>query len=254
MVASDEVVEVDERRPARPSARLDLTRLYEDDQILVVNKPAGLLAVATSPEARASEDTVLRRAQDYARHLRGRNGYAGMLHRLDRDTSGALAIALSRPAHARGRELFKVHAFERWYLALVDGVPRVSEGTIEAAISNTYEGGRRRVVSMEDLGRPAVTHYRVLERYRHAALLELQLETGRQHQIRLHLQQLGHPLLGERVYADEGERRGARRQMLHAWRLAFPHPLRDLQVRAEAPLPEDFETRRAQLSRGTHRH
>ena len=234
------VVDYDPARKALPHARLDLVRLYEDDEILVIDKPPGLLTVPTDPEARDSEDTVLRRAKDYARHLHGRRGYAGMLHRLDRDTSGALAIALTREAHRRGRELFASHDFERWYLALVQGVPARREGTIEAPISNAYVSGRRRVVRNDNEGRHAVTHYRVREVYRDAALLELELETGRQHQIRLHLQRLGHPLIGERVYGEGSGRRRAPRQMLHAWRLRFPHPTRRTTVTAEAPMPRDM--------------
>lgn len=233
-------VTFDASRKALKHARLDLVRLHEDDEILVVDKPAGLLSVPTDPEARHSEDTVLRRAQDYARHLHGRSGYAGMLHRLDRDTSGAIAIALSRKAHRQGRELFRRHEFERWYLALVEGIPARAEGSIRAAISNTYASGRRRVVRDEQEGRSAVTHYRVREAYRNAALVEIELETGRQHQIRLHFQQLGHPLIGERVYNAERTRIRAPRQMLHAWRLRFPHPTRDTVVAAEAPMPADM--------------
>jgi 23S rRNA pseudouridine1911/1915/1917 synthase len=242
-VGLDALVEFDPARKAQPHARLDLERLYEDDEILVINKPAGLLTVPTDPDAKQTEDTVWRRAQTYAKHLHGRQGYAGMLHRLDRDTSGALAVALSRDAHRRGRELFAAHAFERWYLALVHGVPSPRHGTIDAPISNAYTSGRRRVARDADEGRHAITHYRLRDAYRHAALLELELETGRQHQIRLHLQQLGHPLIGERVYADEdtGQRRiKAPRQMLHAWRLRFPHPTRRLTIAVEAPIPADM--------------
>ena len=239
-VSADQHITFDPARRALPHARLDLVRLYEEAEILVVDKPAGLLSVPTAPEAKATEDTVLRRAQDYARHLHGRRGYAGVLHRLDRDTSGALAIALSRDAHRRGRELFASHQFQRWYLAVVQGVPAKRRGAIDAPISNAYVSGRRRIVWDVSAGRRAVTHYRVREAYGDAALLELRLETGRQHQIRLHLQQLGHPLLGERVYADEARRTRAPRQMLHAWRLEFPHPLRELTVKADAPMPADM--------------
>jgi 23S rRNA pseudouridine1911/1915/1917 synthase len=132
----------------------------------------------------------------------------------------------------------------------VAGVPTRKSGVIRAAISDQYVSGRRRVVRESDEGRDAVTHYRVREAYRHAALLELELETGRQHQIRLHLQQLGHPLIGERVYTTERDVRAstarlparirAPRQMLHAWRLRFPHPTRDAIVAVEAPLPADM--------------
>jgi 23S rRNA pseudouridine1911/1915/1917 synthase len=248
-VAPSQAISFDQDRPALPRARLDLPRLYEDEEILVVDKPAGLLTVPTHPEAKASEDTVLSRAQEYARRRHGRKGYAGMLHRLDRDTSGALAIALSRDAHRLGRELFAAHAFHRWYLALVHGVPSPPEGTIDAPISNEYVSGRRRIVRSGSDGRHAVTHYRVRQAYRTAALLELQLETGRQHQIRLHLQSLGHPLVGERVYGDDAKRARAARQMLHAWKLEFQHPLRHALVAAEAPVPADLAKLCAALSR-----
>jgi 23S rRNA pseudouridine1911/1915/1917 synthase len=248
-VTPSHAVSLDADRRALPNVRLDLPRLYEDEDILVVDKPAGLLTVPTRPEARASEDTVLRRAKDYVRRLHGRSGYAGMLHRLDRDTSGALALALSREAHRLGRELFAAHEFHRWYLAVVHGVPTTREGTIDVPISNDYVSGRRRIARNHSPGRHAVTHYRVREAYRRAALLELTLETGRQHQIRLHLQALGYPLVGERVYGDDARRARARRQMLHAWRLQFRHPLRHTMVAAEAPVPPDMARLCALLSR-----
>jgi 23S rRNA pseudouridine1911/1915/1917 synthase len=175
-----------------------------------------------------------------------------MLHRLDRLTSGALAVALSREAHARGRALFAEHRFDRWYLAIVRGNPRDEQGTIAAAISNEYASGRRRIVTASSEGRRAVTHYRVRERFGIAALVELELDTGRQHQIRLHLQRLGHPILGETVYSEGGSLPAAApRVMLHAWRLRFPHPLDRTIVRAEAPLPEDFERLLRRLRRRT---
>jgi 23S rRNA pseudouridine1911/1915/1917 synthase len=248
-VGPSQAVSFDQDRPALPSARLELPRLYEDEAILVVDKPAGLLTVPTHPEAKTTEDTVLRRAQEYARRLHGRRAYAGMLHRLDRDTSGALAIALTRDAHRLGRELFAAHQFHRWYLAVVHGVPSPREGTIDAPISNEYVSGRRRIARHDSEGRHAVTHYRVRHAYRNAALVELQLETGRQHQIRLHLQDLGYPLVGERVYGDDARRVRAPRQMLHAWRLEFRHPLHDGRVTAEAPVPPDMAALCAGLSR-----
>ncbi len=248
-VAASHAVSFDQDRPALPRARIDLPRLYEDEDILVIDKPAGLLTVPTHPDAKATEDTVLRRAQEYARRLHGRGGYAGMLHRLDRDTSGALAIALSRAAHQLGRALFAAHEFHRWYLAVVHGVPATHQGTIDAPISNDYVSGRRRIARGESDGRHAVTHFRVRHAYRHAALLELRLETGRQHQIRLHLQELGHPLVGERVYGDDERRARAARQMLHAWMLEFRHPVRAGMVTAEAPMPPDMSRLCAVLSR-----
>ncbi len=267
-------VTLDRNRPAERRIVAPFAILHEDEHILVINKPAGVLSIPTTPEQRDVEDTILRRARDYVSQRHGRRAYAGMLHRLDRETSGALAIALSKDAHASGRELFKHHRFERRYLALVQGVPSAERGTIALRISSEYRAGRRRVVGEEQEGLDATTHYMVRERFARAALLELELHTGRQHQIRLHLQKLGHPLLGEKVYVsnpglpphlDESgqppprQRRSAGasakaeslspRAMLHAWTLAFPHPITNVRVSVEAPLPKDFDRVLAKLRR-----
>ena len=144
---------------------------------------------------------MLRRVREYRQFKLGHKSYVGMLHRLDRDTSGSLAVALSKDAHAAGRENFKFHRFERHYLALVQGIPNPPAGTIEARISSGYRDGRRKLVDDEDEGLESATDYTVRERLNGAALLELRLHTGRQHQIRLHLEKIGHPLIGERVYS-----------------------------------------------------
>lgn len=226
--------------------RLDL--LHADRDLIVVNKPAGLLSIPSAPGRLEHEDSVLRRAREYAAHKRGRQAYAGMLHRLDRGTSGALAVALSREVHAAGRLLFKAHEFDRTYLAIVEGVPHPAEGTIDTPIASEYEGGRRDVTARGDRALPARTHYRVREAFGRAALVELTLETGRQHQIRIHLASIGHPVSGDRVYghARESAKR-TDRPLLHASRLAFPHPLTGKPVAVEAPLPPDFNARLRQL-------
>ena len=249
-VFSGAAIELNLNRPAQSRARAAFDILHEDDHIIVLNKPAGLLSIPSTPEAGSSEDTVLRRVREYVAFKRGHKNYVGMLHRLDRDTSGSLAVALSKDAHAAGRELFKEHRFERHYLALVQGIPEPPSGTIKARISSGYRDGRRKLVDDHAPGLDAATDYRVRERLHGAALLELRLHTGRQHQIRLHLEQLGHPLMGERVYADTESASAkasagqasvsAKRNMLHAWTLAFPHPLTGEQISVEAPLPADF--------------
>lgn len=237
-------VDLDLNRPAQSRARAAFDILHEDDHVIVLDKPAGLLSIPSSPDAGPSEDTVLRRVREYMQLKRGYKTYVGMLHRLDRDTSGSLAVALSKDAHAAGRELFKEHRFERQYLALVHGVPDPPSGTIHARISSSYQSGRRKLVDASAPGLDSATDYRVRERLKDAALLELRLHTGRQHQIRLHLEKLGHPLIGERVYAAH-QRTGssghqAKRNMLHAWRLAFPHPINGTRIAVEAPIPQDF--------------
>jgi 23S rRNA pseudouridine1911/1915/1917 synthase len=245
-VRTGAVVELNRNRPAQSRARAAFDILHEDDHIIVVNKPAGLLSIPSSPEAGPSEDTVLRRVREYMNFKRGHKTYVGMLHRLDRDTSGSLAVALSKDAHAAGREMFKEHLFERHYLALVQGIPDPPHGTIKARISSGYRDGRRKLVDEDDPGLDAATDYKVRERLNGAALLELRLHTGRQHQIRLHLEKLGHPLLGERVYSGHqairpsGHQVAAKRNMLHAWTLAFPHPLTGKTIAVEAPIPPDF--------------
>jgi 23S rRNA pseudouridine1911/1915/1917 synthase len=242
VIASSSVITLDRNRPAQSRTKANFDILYEDDTIIVLNKPAGLLSIPSSPEAGGTEDTVLKRVREYIAHKRGHKGYVGMLHRLDRDTSGALAVALSKNAHAAGRELFKNHRFERHYLALVQGIPDPPQGTIEARISSGYRSGRRKLVDEDAPGLDAATDYLVREKFRNAALLELRLHTGRQHQIRLHLEMLGHPLVGERVYARSpgALKTPTKRNMLHAWTLAFPHPLTGAMISVEAPLPPDF--------------
>ena len=254
-VRTGAAVELNLNRPAQSRARAAFDILHEDDHIIVLNKPAGLLSIPSNPEAGSSEDTVLRRVREYMLFKRGHKTYVGMLHRLDRDTSGSLAVALSKDAHAAGREMFSEHLFERHYLAVVQGIPDPPQGTIRARISSGYRDGRRKLVDSEDAGLDAATDYKVRERLRDAALLELRLHTGRQHQIRLHLEKLGHPLLGERVYsgppafakatADKQALKTsgppAKRNMLHAWTLAFPHPLTGERIAVEAPLPADFQ-------------
>lgn len=237
-------IDLDLNRPAQSRARASFDILYEDNDIIVLDKPAGLLSIPSAPEAGASEDTVLRRVREYMHVKRGHKTYVGMLHRLDRETSGSLAVALSKDAHAAGRNLFKQHRFERHYLALVQGTPDPPGGTVRARISSGYHSGRRQLVDEDAPGLDAATDYKVRERLKDAALLELRLHTGRQHQIRLHLEKLGHPLIGEKVYAtsrpQDHKTSRPHRNMLHAWKLAFPHPLTGAPIAVEAPIPADF--------------
>jgi 23S rRNA pseudouridine1911/1915/1917 synthase len=176
----------------------------------------------------------------------------GVLHRLDRDTSGALALALTREAHEVGRDMFAAHRFERHYLAIVHGVPHPPAGTIRAPIADRYVSGRRGIARKGEAARDAVTRYTVLESMGRSALLALELGTGRQHQIRAHLEHIGHPIVGEKVYGSVATPViGAARPMLHAWKLAFDHPLRRGRISVEAEPPVDFLETLARLDRRT---
>jgi 23S rRNA pseudouridine1911/1915/1917 synthase len=232
----------------RPRGRERLVLLHAERDLIVIDKPAGLLTMPSAPGRGEHEDSVLARAREYARHKRGRQSYAGLLHRLDRGTSGALAIALSREVHAEGRLLFKAHRFDRTYLALVSGVPQPADGRIDRPISRDYQGGRRQLADGDDDALPARTRYKVVEGFGDAALVELTLETGRQHQIRIHLASIGHPVLEDRVYGTARDSaRPTDRPLLHAWKLGFPHPLTGRRIEVESPLPRDFAARLGQL-------
>jgi 23S rRNA pseudouridine1911/1915/1917 synthase len=218
--------------------RLSLDAAYQDDTLAVVDKPPGLLTVPT--DGRANDDSVLSRLRADLTRVRGPRAYAGALHRLDRGTSGLVAIALSRECHASGRAAFRDHVFLRRYLALVEGLPRTSSGTIDLPIADEYESGKRHIARDEDEpSRRAVTHYRVKERFARSALLEVELDTGRQHQIRLHLRAIGHPIVGDGVYGSK-ERLSGSRPLLHACKLAFPHPLTGRPIDCESEPPRDF--------------
>jgi 23S rRNA pseudouridine1911/1915/1917 synthase len=240
----------DPHRKALPRARLSLALLHADEALLIVDKPPGLLTVQSAPGA-SHEDTALARVQEYARHLTPRRPYVGVVHRIDRDTSGALAFALSEAARQALRRLFREHRIERRYAALVAGSPRGERGAVDLPIHDVYQGGRRRVARPDEPSRPALTRWAVVERFRGAALLSVELETGRQHQIRVHLAHIGLPVLGDPVYGRSEARPpvAAPRQMLHAQRLAFVHPLSGARVQAEAPLPSDFERALKELRR-----
>jgi 23S rRNA pseudouridine1911/1915/1917 synthase len=234
----------DANRKARKKTRSAIPLLFEDEKLLIVDKPAGLLAVPTSPEAH-DEDTALARVMAYVAHLRPRRPYVGLVHRLDRDTSGALMFALDPETRKELISLVSTHRVERQYLALVRGEPKEEKGRVDLALHEEYEGGRRRVARPGEPARPAVTHWQVRERFPGAALLEVRLETGRQHQIRVHLSHAGHAVLGDRRYAPAAaEMPGLRvpRQMLHAERLGFDHPWTEDKVTAVSPIPADFET------------
>jgi 23S rRNA pseudouridine1911/1915/1917 synthase len=216
--------------------QMDLRIAYEDEHLVVVDKPAGLVV---HPAPGHTTGTLVHGllAHDVAG---GDEDRPGIVHRLDRDTSGLMVVARSDEAHCRLQELVRRRELERHYLALVVGKPRSRAGRIEAPIGRDRREPMRHSLDT-DTPRDAVTHFEVMELFPRHALLDVRLETGRTHQIRVHLNAIGLPLAGDPVYGRPHEL-GLERQFLHAARLAFTHPFTGERVEVESQLPEDLQT------------
>jgi 23S rRNA pseudouridine1911/1915/1917 synthase len=215
--------------------QMDLRIAYEDEHLVVVDKPAGLVVHPAPGHATGTLVHGLL-AHDVAG---GDEERPGIVHRLDRDTSGLMVVARSEEAHRRLASLVRRRELERHYLALVVGRPRSRAGRIEAPIGRDRRDPMRHSLD-SDTPREAVTHFEVVELFPRHALLDVRLETGRTHQIRVHLNAVGLPVAGDPVYGRPHEL-GLERQFLHAARLAFTHPFTDERVEVESPLPEDLQ-------------
>jgi 23S rRNA pseudouridine1911/1915/1917 synthase len=224
--------------------QLDLRIAYEDEHLLVVDKPAG---VVVHPSAGHGAGTLVHGLLGHAISGGGVPERPGIVHRLDRDTSGLLVVARSDEAHRRLQRLLRRRTIEREYLALVRGRPRSRRGRIEAAIGRDRHDPTH--VSLDTATpREAVTNFELVELLPRHALLRVRLETGRTHQIRVHLAAIDLPVAGDPVYGVAGDL-GLERQFLHAARLAFDHPITGTRVETESPLPADLEAALA-LARG----
>jgi 23S rRNA pseudouridine1911/1915/1917 synthase len=219
-----------------------LTVLYEDADLLVIDKPAGM---TVHPSPGHTTATLVNAILAHCSDLSGIGGVLrpGIVHRLDRDTSGVILVAKNDAAHQSLARQLKERTVEKTYLAIVEGTPKPPEGVIDAPIARDPRN-RQRMAIVQD-GRASVTGYRVVERFRGASLLEARPKTGRTHQIRVHLAAIGHPILGDRFYGKASPL--AARHMLHAWRIAFAHPITGATMELEAPLPPDFERALAAL-------
>ena len=222
--------------PTLAAEKMDLRIAYEDEHLVVVDKPAGLVVHPAPGHATGTLVHGLL-AHDVAG---GDEDRPGIVHRLDRDTSGLMVVARSEEAHKRLQELVRKRELERHYLALVVGRPRSRSGRIEAPIGRDRREPMRHSLDT-DTPREAVTHFELLELFPRHALLDVKLETGRTHQIRVHLAAIDLPVAGDRVYGRPHEL-GLGRQFLHAARLAFTHPFTEQPVDIESPLPEDLQT------------
>ena len=220
---------------------LPLDILYEDRDLLIVNKPKGMVVhPAPGHYTGTLVNAVLYHCRD---QLSGINGEIrpGIVHRIDKDTTGSLAVCKNDFAHGRLAEQLKAHSVTRRYRGIVIGCPKEDCGTIQAAIGRDPKN-RLRMACNVNSARPAVTHYRVLERFAKHADVEFELETGRTHQIRVHMADLGYPLLADPLYGPaKCSIRGLQGQCLHAMTLGFIHPRTEEYVEFLAPLPEYFE-------------
>lgn len=242
-------LEIPAPKPARNEAQaIALEIVHEDEHLLVVDKPAGMVV---HPAAGNPDGTLVNALLHHcAGRLSGIGGVArpGIVHRIDKDTSGLLVVAKNDRAHEGLAAQFASHSIDRRYLAMVVGVPSPSEGTVDAPLARSSANRKKMAIVAEGRGKRAVTHYRLLQPLRRAALVECRLETGRTHQVRVHMSSIGHGLLGDPVYGRVGSdhrdllnRLDFRRQALHAAQLGFVHPATGEKMSFKSALPSDIQ-------------
>jgi 23S rRNA pseudouridine1911/1915/1917 synthase len=222
--------------------------VFEDEHLLVVDKPAGMVV---HPAAGNLDGTLVNALLHHcAGRLSGIGGVArpGIVHRIDKDTSGLLVVAKTDPAHEGLAAQFARHAIHRLYIAGLAGLPRAGEGTVDAPLARSSANRKKMAVVAEGRGKRAVTHWRVVRALRDGAVAECRLETGRTHQVRVHMASIGHPLIGDPVYGrvrtshrDILKRLGFARQALHAAELGFVHPVSKRNLTFTSPLPSDIQ-------------
>ena len=218
---------------------IPLDILYEDEYVLVVNKPKGMVV---HPSAGHYSGTLVNAVMAHCHgNLSGINGIMrpGIVHRIDKDTTGALLVCKNDASHRDLAEQLKEHSIKRRYRAVVSGNLKEDQGVIDAPIGRHPVDRKKMAVNYKN-GKEAVTHYKVLERFGNATYVECRLETGRTHQIRVHMTSIGHPLLGDEVYGSGKNPYHLQRQALHAMVLGFVHPATGEYMEFTAPLPEYF--------------
>jgi len=229
-----------QQQQVKPQA-LPLDICYEDGDLLVINKAAGMVV---HPAPGHYEDTLVNALVAHYPELQQMEGdqRPGIVHRLDRDTSGLLIVARNTRAQAALVEQMKRHEVIKRYLALVEGIVELDKGSIDAPIGRDPRHRQQMTITVTD-SREARTHFWVVKRFHHHTLLRLQLETGRTHQIRVHLQAIGHSVVGDLVYCTRNARKrmALQRQFLHAHQLEFIHPTTDVKMSFELPLPPDLQ-------------
>jgi 23S rRNA pseudouridine1911/1915/1917 synthase len=240
---------VPEPEPADNVAQdIPLSILFEDEHLLVLDKPAGLVV---HPAAGNRDGTLVNALLHHcAGRLSGIGGVArpGIVHRLDKDTSGLMLVAKTDVAHEGLAKQFAAHSIDRRYRAIVSAVPRLASGKVDAPLARSSANRKKIAVQEEGRGKRAVTHWRVIEPLKDAALVECRLETGRTHQVRVHMASIGHALLGDPVYGGGAKSHrkllqelGFHRQALHSAEVAFIHPVTKGRLSFASPLPSDMQ-------------
>jgi 23S rRNA pseudouridine1911/1915/1917 synthase len=242
-------VAVPEPEPAHNEAQdIPLTIVFEDEHLLVVDKPAGLVV---HPAAGNFDGTLVNALLHHcAGKLSGIGGVArpGIVHRIDKDTSGLLVVAKTDVAHEGLARQFAAHSIDRRYLAIVSGVPNLAGGTVDAPLARSATNRKKIAIVEGGRGKRAVTHWKRLQLLRDAALVECRLETGRTHQVRVHMASVGYPLVGDPVYGRSGKTHGKllkelgfHRQALHAAELGFTHPVTKNRLSFSSAMPPDMQ-------------
>ena len=243
--------------PARNEPQnIPLAIVHEDEHLIVVDKPAGLVV---HPAAGNFDGTLVNALLHHCKgSLSGIGGVErpGIVHRIDKDTSGLLVAAKTDPAHVGLAAQFARHSIDRRYKAIVAGIPQPAGGTIDAPLARSSTNRKKIAIVGDGRGRRAVTHFRTIRPLKRAALVECRLETGRTHQVRVHMASIGHPLLGDPVYArvrpehrELLNRLNFKRQALHAARLGFVHPVTSAALCFESEIPPDMDELFSELTK-----
>ena len=241
-VQENDIIEIGEDKPKEIELKAEdipIEIIYEDEDIIVVNKPKGLVV---HPAIGNPDGTLVNAIMAICKDsLSGIGGEIrpGIVHRLDKDTSGILIIAKNDAAHINLSEQIKNHEVEKTYIALVRGIVKENEATINMPIGRSTKDRKKMAVNKN--GKNAITHFRVLNRYEKYTLLEIKIETGRTHQIRVHLSHIGYPVVGDYIYSNGKNDFNVEGQMLHSKKIKFKHPKSDKEMELVANLPEYFQ-------------
>lgn len=241
-VEKGDKVEIEEEKPKEieiQAEEIPLSILYEDNDIIVINKEKGMVV---HPAAGNYQGTLVNALMAHCKDsLSGIGGEIrpGIVHRLDKNTSGVMVVAKNDKAHIGLTEQIKNHEVKKTYLAFVRGEIPEEEATISMPIARSKSDRKKMAVDKD--GKEAITHFKVLKRYPGYTYLEVKIETGRTHQIRVHLSQIGHPIIGDDVYSNGKNEFGVKGQMLHAYQLEFTHPITKKHMKMQAELPTYFQ-------------